>query len=128
MSNIDNEIRIYGRLGRDPEIKERQGNNGAFNVISLSVAVDRAFGDDVDWFKCEMSGKRIEVIQKYFHKGDLIRIAGSMESYKHDDKTFWYVRVSDFGFCGGGKASSTNEHEEPNPKDSFENIDEDVPF
>lgn len=122
--NIDNSIKLCGRLGRDPELTEKQGKNGPFKAVTFSIAVDRAFGDDTDWFKCEMLGKRAEVIEKYFHKGDMIRISGSMESYKHEDRTFWTVKMSDFGFCGG----KNSEHDEPNPKDSFEDINEDVPF
>lgn len=129
-----NKITLYGRMGRDPELSEKMGDKGPFKTVSFSLAVDRQFGDGTDWFRCQMAGKRAEVIEKYFHKGSPIIVDGSMESYrpKNDpDHDHWSVKVREFYFCD----SRNNEHEQrapkqnqPDPGDSFENIDEDVPF
>ena len=121
-----NNITIRGRLGRDPEVSEKDGKNGPFKIAKFSVAVDRAFGDETDWFNCEVIGKRADVIGKYFMKGQFITLVGNLESYKtKDEHTSWKVKVSDFDlpeFKGDG------EHKKTAPKDSFEDIDEDVPF
>ena len=120
-----NSITLRGRLGRDPEVSEKDGKNGPFKVAKFSIAVDRAFGDETDWFPCEVIGKRADVIGKYFSKGQFIALTGSMESYKtKDDRTGWRVKVSDFDLPEFGEKKQSG----PNPKDSFEDIDEDVPF
>lgn len=121
-----NVLTIRGRLGRDPEVTEKDGKNGSFKIARFSVAVDRAFGDETDWFNCEVIGKRADVIGKYFMKGQFISLVGSMESYKtKDDRTGWRVKVSDFDLPEFGDKSETKKSA---PKDSFEDIDEDVPF
>ena len=121
-----NNINIRGRLGRDPEVTEKDGKNGPFKIARFSVAVDRAFGDETDWFNCEVIGKRADVIGKFFMKGQFISLVGSMESYKtKDDRIGWRVKVSDFDLPEFGDKGETKKSA---PKDSFEDIDEDVPF
>lgn len=124
-----NSIHLEGRLGMDPEVEEKEGKNGTFKIAKFSLAVDRDFGDQTDWFRCEVVGKRAEVIEKYFRKGKPIIVEGRMESYKtdRDNLIHWKVPVEKFWFekGEGGEHKSTNE---PNPSDSFESIDIDVPF
>ena len=105
-----NEITLHGYLGKDPELKEVEGQNGPFSKVSFSVAVSRDYGDETDWFYCVMNGRRAEVIHKYFHKGSEIIVKGRMESYRSEHTTYWNVRVSDFNFCGKNK--DRNETEE----------------
>ena len=121
-----NSITLYGRLGRDPEVSEKQGQNGPFKVATFNIAVNRDFGDETDWFRCEVIGKTAEIIDKYFTKGKPILLRGRMESYKtdRDEMTHWKVKVERFWFVDSNKS----EHNDPDPKDSFEDIDEDVPF
>ena len=125
-----NTITIKGRLGRDPEVTEKQGKNGTFAVAKFSVAVDRAFGDEVDWFNCEVLGNRANVIDKYFKKGTVITLTGNIFSYKtKDGHKGWKVRVLDFDLPEFGEHDGDrNEHKASDQKDTFEDIDEDVPF
>ena len=126
---MKNVISLQGRLGHDPELTEKQGPNGAFKITTFSIAVDRDFGDDVDWFSCEVIGKGAEVVEKFFHKGDMILLDGQMISYKpkrDPDRKTWKVKVTKFWFVDRKK--NENEHDEHEQKDSFEDIDEDVPF
>lgn len=129
---MKNYISLQGRFGRDPELTEKQGPKGPFKVATFSIAVDRDFGDVTDWFPCEVLGKSAEVLEKYFHKGDMIILDGRMESYKpkrDPEHKSWFVNVSKFWFVDRKKEheTSTNEEDE-DPKDTFENIEEDVPF
>lgn len=121
-----NKITIHGRLGKDPELKERQGQNGPFKQVTFSVAVNRSFGDETDWFFCTMNGKRAEVLNKFFHKGNQIIVEGRMESYNGKDETEkWLLRVTDFDFCEPNTkqtASGTT------PEPAFVPTDEDIPF
>lgn len=112
-----NEITLHGYLGKDPEIREGEGQNGPYVIVAFSLAVSRDYGDETDWFYCSMSGdpekrqgKRAKVIHKYFHKGSEIIVTGRMESYRSEHTTYWNVRVSDFNFCGKNK--DRNETEE----------------
>ena len=121
-----NLITIHGRLGRDPELKERQGQNGPFKQVTFSVAVNRDFGDETDWFFCTMNGKRAEVLHKYFHKGSQIIVSGRMESYKgKDDTEKWLVRVRDFDFC---EPNTKQTAPATTPEPAFVPSDEDIPF
>lgn len=136
-----NDIKLQGYLGRDPELTEQQGQNGPYKRVSFSLGVGRDYGDGTDWFYCVMNGKRAEVIDKYFRKGSEIIVSGRMESYKpkkDPDHTAWLVKMSDFYFTrnGSGSGSSTGSsngssgaaaQDEPVP-DSFEQLEEDVPF
>lgn len=143
-----NDIKLHGRLGRDPELTERQGQNGPYKRATFSLAVDRDFGDEVDWFYCVMIGKRAEVIDKFFSKGSEIIVTGRMESYKpknDPDTTAWLVKMSGFDFCGSKSSGSSTggsfkpATEKPNFNDaeqgsfedlpdSFEEAEGDIPF
>ena len=125
-----NIITIKGRLGHDPEVAEKQGKNGTFAVAKFSVAVDRAFGDEVDWFNCEVLGNRANVIDKYFKKGTVITLTGNIFSYKTKDGHKGYkIKVLDFDLPEFGEHDDDrSEHETSDQKDTFEDIDEDVPF
>ena len=125
-----NIITIKGRLGHDPEVAEKQGKNGTFAVAKFSVAVDRAFGDEVDWFNCEVLGNRANVIDKYFSKGTVITLTGNMFSYKTKDGHKGYkIKVLDFDLPEFGEHDGDrSEHGTSDQKDTFEDIDEDVPF
>ena len=132
-----NDIKLQGYLGRDPELTEQQGQNGPYKRVAFSLGVGRDYGDGTDWFYCVMYGKRSEVIEKYFSKGSEIIVSGRMESYKpknDQNRTAWLVKMSDFYFTrnGSGSGSSGSSTKapaqgEPVP-DSFEQLEEDIPF
>lgn len=105
-----NHIELQGYLGRDPELSDRQGQNGYYKSVSFSIGVGRDFGDGTDWFRCIMNGKRAEVIYKYFRKGSEILVSGRIESYKprnNPDSTAWIVKVEDFHFTRNGTSSGS---------------------
>lgn len=122
-----NEITLHGYLGRDPEITEIQGKNGPFKRATFTLGVSRDFGDETDWFFVTMIGRRAETIEKFCRKGSEVIIYGRMESYKpkkDPDRTAWLVAANGFDFCG--KASAGKQQE--NVAETFEEIEEDVPF
>ena len=123
-----NEITLHGYLGRDPELTDGEGQNGPYKKVSFSLGVGRDFGDETDWFRCIMYGKRAEVINKFFKKGSEIIVTGRMESYKpkkDPERTAWIVKVFNFDFTrnGSGGAATATISETPEV-----NIDEDIPF
>lgn len=126
-----NNITIHGRLTRDPELKEYSTKDETGKMAKFSVAVDRRFGDETDFFDCIAFGKLAEVIDKFFSKGREIVVSGSMEcnpyTAKDGTKRYpWQLRVDSFDFCGG--KSGGNNSADDNPHDTFEQIEDDVPF
>lgn len=111
-----NSITLHGYLGRDPELNEYEGNNGTYSKADFSIAVSRDYGDEVDWFRCVMFGKRAEVVAKYFKKGSEIIVKGRMESYRpkiDETRVSWNVRVDDFNFCGKNDKKPMSSEEAP---------------
>lgn len=147
-----NHIELHGRLGRDPELTERKGQNGPYKRVTFSLAVDRDFGDGCDWFYCVMNGNRAAVIDKWFSRGSEIVVTGRMESYhpKNDpNNTAWLVKIDGFDFVGSNSSGSSNrsgstgssptqaqERPQSEPRqasfddlpDSFEEQEDDIPF
>lgn len=143
-----NHIELHGRLGRDPELTERQGQNGPYKRVTFSLAVDRDFGDGCDWFYCVMNGKRSEVIDKWFSKGSEIIVTGRMESYhpkNNPNDTAWLVKMDGFDFVGSGSSTGSSSgsfkpvtekptFSEPaqvtldDLPDTFEAAEDDIPF
>ena len=119
---------LHGYIGRDPEIKEYQGKNGPFKKATFTLGVSRDFGDETDWFFVTMNGKKAEVVEKYCRKGSEILVVGRVEDYHpkgETTRTDKLVRAYDFNFCG--KASGGGKQQE-NLAETFEEIEEDVPF
>ena len=79
-------IFIHGRLTRDPELKEIDTKNGSSKVCNFTVASDRQYGEEADFFDCAMFGKRAEVIEKFFQKGSEIVVSGEMQKQKYKNK------------------------------------------
>lgn len=128
-----NDIVIHGRLAREPEIKSytnAKGEQG--NLCNFTVAVNRSRGEEADFFNCRVFGKRAEVIHKFFRKGSEIVVRGEMQCQVYEDKDGnkrypWVLMMQEFDFCGSKKDNDSTPAAEA-PSDSFEEIDEDVPF
>ena len=129
-----NLILIHGYLGRDPEKTTVQGSKGPFDKVTFSVGVSRNFGDETDWFRCEVIGKQADVIDKWFRKGSQIVLAGRMESFKpknDPNSKAWTVKVVWFDFCDkkvNTDGSSAVPKQDPDPPGMEELTDEDIPF
>jgi len=103
-----NTINLTGRLTADPEeIETKKGSFAAF-----TVAVDRPFGDETDFFQCTSWGKTGENIVKYLSKGRRIGVTGRIEidirENNGDTKYYPKVRVERFTFLDSNNSSSSN--------------------
>ena len=84
-----NRIILMGRLTRDPELR-RTGSGIA--VASFSLAVDRDFAPkdggnrETDFIDCVAWRQTGEFVSKYFQKGSLIAIEGSLQTRQYQDK------------------------------------------
>lgn len=77
-----------GRLTKDPELKTTPGG---VSVTSFSIAVDRPFqrsGEEkqTDFFDIVAWRGTAEFITKYFQKGSLICVQGSMQTRTYTDR------------------------------------------
>ena len=132
-----NNITIKGRLTRDPELKDyttKKGETG--QSCKFSVAVDRRFGEETDFFNCVAFGGLSKVIDRYFKKGSEIVVSGEMQCnpYKAKDGTKrypWSLVVNQFDFCGSkkDKEGASKQDDVPPGYEGSEMVEEeDLPF
>ena len=92
-----NKAILVGRLTRDPEL--RTTANGV-SVCSFSVAVNRRFknaegGYDADFINCVAWRQQAEFLAKYFAKGRMVGVVGSIQTRNYDNKDGQKVYVTE---------------------------------
>ncbi len=131
-----NSIVIMGRLTYEPELR---ATPSGVSVVRFQVAVDRNYqkaGEDrkTDFIDCTAWRQTAEFVSKYFHKGSMIAVEGSLQTDNYTDqngekrKSVQLV-ASQVSFCGS-KAESGTQTTAPAPDAEFEPIDDgdDLPF
>ena len=122
---------IMGRLTADPEL--RTTNNGT-SVTSFTVAVDRSFvraGEDrqTDFINVVAWRQSAEFVSRYFHKGSMIAVQGSIQTRNYEDKngnkrTAVEIVADRVSFCGSKSESNTGSTRyDSAPAPSFSNGD-----
>lgn len=136
-----NKVILMGRMTKEPELKTTQG--GA-SVVSFSLAVQKRFKDangeyGVDFIECVSWRTTAEFIHKFFRKGQLIGVVGSIQTRTYqtqngENRKVTEVLVDEAYFCGDKKEAGVNPNLVPNtpPKnDGFIPMppsDDDLPF
>ncbi len=92
-----NKAILVGRLTRDPEL--RTTANGV-SVCTFSVAVNRRFknadgGYDADFINCVAWRQQAEFLAKYFAKGRMVGVVGSIQTRNYDNKEGQRVYVTE---------------------------------
>ncbi len=83
-----NKVILMGRFTRDPELRSTpQG----ISTCSFSIAVDRNFvraGEErkADFINCVAWRQTAEFISKYFKKGSMVALEGSIQTRTWDDQ------------------------------------------
>jgi single-strand DNA-binding protein len=128
-----NKVILMGRLTRDIELKQTASG---ISYAKFSIAVDRRYSKngqkETDFVNCTAWRQTAEFIGKYFHKGDMIAIIGSITTDNYTDKNGQkvyntYVTVDETYFTGSRTGGTTK----PNSADDFGFMDIDdeaVPF
>lgn len=119
---------IMGRLTADPELRQTQ--NG-ISSCRFTVAVDRKFTDkntgerQADFISCTAWRQTAEFVSKYFSKGSMICIEGSLRtgSYQdrnHQDVTHYTtdVFVDSVEFCGSKNSNAQSTQQQRPPQTS----------
>ena len=93
-----NKVQLVGRLTRDPEL--RTTGNGV-SVCSFTVAVNRRFRNaqgeyEADFINCVAWRQSAELLAKYFTKGRMVGIVGSIQTrnYEKDGQRVYVTEVS----------------------------------
>ena len=105
-----NKVVLLGNLTRDPQLSYLPSQTA---VVEVGLATNRTFkkqdgtqGSETCFVDCQMFGKRAEVINKYFHKGDPILVEGRLkfDSWQAQDgskRSKLRVFIENFEFVGG---------------------------
>lgn len=121
-----NKVILMGRLTREPDIRQSQGEN-AQSIARYTLAVDRRFRrqdgeQQADFISCVAFGRSAEFADKYLHQGTKIAIEGRIQtgSYTKNDGTKVYttdVVVENQEFAESKAASQTQEAPAPAPEE-----------
>lgn len=84
-----NRIILMGRLTADPELRQTAGGT---SVATFCLAVERNYQGQngqrqADFINCVAWRQTGEFVSRYFSKGRMIAVEGSLQSRKYEDKT-----------------------------------------
>lgn len=109
-----NNVVLMGRLTADPELRTTTTGR---SVASFSIAVDRQFarsGEDrqTDFINIVVWQQQAEFVCRYFKKGSMIAVTGSLQTRQYEDKngnrrTAYEVVANQVSFCGSKSETGT---------------------
>jgi single-strand DNA-binding protein len=112
-----NKVILMGRLTRDPELRTTASD---ISVCTFTVAVDRRYqksGENrqTDFINVVAWRTTAEFVNRYFSKGRMINVVGSLQTRTWDDaegKRHYVTEVvaEEINFCGDKKPESSNDN------------------
>jgi single-strand DNA-binding protein len=84
-----NNVQIIGRITADPELRQTQSG---ISSCRFTIAVNRKFKNkdtdqyDADFITCVAWRQTAEFVSRYFSKGSMICVSGSLRSGSYTDK------------------------------------------
>lgn len=133
-----NNVVLMGRLVATPELKITASS---ISVTSFTIAVDRNYskGEErqTDFINCVAWRNTADFISKYFQKGSMIAVTGSIQIRKYEDKngnkrTAVEILVNQASFCGSKKEANNTVNAETSTDNYSSNADgetdDDLPF
>lgn len=140
-----NSIIVMGRLTADPELRS---TSSGLSVTSFTVAVDRGYartGEErkTDFIPVVAWRQTADFVSKYFRKGSMIAVQGSLQSRSYEDKNgnkrvAYEIIADQVSFCGSKAESGTGSYDSVSPSsynnssaDDFASVvedDDDLPF
>ena len=109
-----NNVVLMGRLVADPELRTTGSN---LSVTSFTIAVDRSYvraGEErqADFIDIVAWRQTAEFVTRYFRKGSMIAIQGSLQTRTYEDKNgnkrkAVEVVASQVSFCGSKSETGT---------------------
>ena len=129
-----NKIDLMGRIVETPTIKTTLSGK---SVTSFTVAIRRDYGGqqaETDFIPVVAWNNTAEFVCKYFEKGKMIAVSGSLQTTKYEDRqgnkrTAYEVVARDVYFCGDKSENKADTKPISKPEE-IEEIDdsEDLPF
>lgn len=130
-----NKVVLMGRFTKDPELR---ATGTGTSVVSFTLAVDRDFkgqnGErETDFINCVAWKGTAEFISRYFKKGSMAALEGSLQIRPYEDKdekkrTAAEVVVNNIYFGESKSNAAFNEPVSDVPPASSSGDDEDLPF
>ena len=130
---INNAV-IMGRLTADPELRKTQSG---VSVTTFSVAVPRRFnkGEEniTDFLNVVAWRNSAEFVCKYFKKGQMIAVQGSIQTRTYEDaennvkRYIVEIVAENVSFCGGNN-SQEKTGAQASDVNASETDDDDLPF
>lgn len=135
-----NQINLMGRLTAEPDYRTTQSG---ITVARFTLAVERNYQQNgqkqTDFLEVTAWRGTADFVQKYFHKGQLVAVTGSVQTDNYTDKDgskrkSWSVQATQVYFAeskrdGGGQKSSIDvERDEPPAGDFVPVANDDLPF
>ena len=129
-----NLVVLTGRLTADAELKTTP--NGV-SVCTFAIAVDSGYGENkqTDFINIVAWRQTAEFVSKYFNKGSMIGIEGSIKTRKYQDKngntrTAFEVVANNVQFMESKKTEADPLQQFANKVDALVEVDdnEDLPF
>ncbi|NBC04417.1 MAG: single-stranded DNA-binding protein [Bacteroidetes bacterium] len=144
MSSL-NKAMIIGRLGADPEVRYTQSNTA---VATLSVATTERYKDrngeqqeSTEWHRIVAWGRLAEICQEYLKKGSLAYFEGPIQTRQWEDKDGQKKYTTEIkalnmqmldsrsdSMGGGTPSKPKNSSATAEIDDSFDDMDDDLPF
>lgn len=139
-----NTVVLMGRLTYEPELRKTPSG---VSVLRFQLAVERAYQKNneekqADFIDCIAWRQTAEFISRYFHKGDMIALEGTIQTSNYTDKNGANrkqveVVANNVSFCGSKsdnskpKGRASLDVAAPDDSRDFEEIvddDDDLPF
>lgn len=131
-----NKVILMGRLVADPELKTTPSG---LSVTTVRVAVNRRFSADgtntADFFDVVCWRQTADFVAKYFAKGRMIGVVGSLQTRSWTDKNgnkryVTEVIADEAHFCGDKAEAETKAKAKPEAEPELTEVDdgEELPF
>lgn len=131
-----NKVILMGRLVADPELKTTPSG---LSVTTVRVAVNRRFSADgtntADFFDVVCWRQTADFVAKYFTKGRMIGVVGSLQTRSWTDKNgnkryVTEVIADEAYFCGDKAEAETKTKAKPEAEPELTEVDdgEELPF
>ena len=130
-----NMVALMGRLTFEPELRTTPSGT---SVIRFQVACDRNYQKDsqnrqADFIDCVAWRQTAEFISRYFHKGSMIAVEGTIQTSNFTDKNGAKrkqveVLANNVSFCGsksenGSQGTRNGMDINPEPAPSYSSVD-----
>ena len=123
-----NKVYLIGNLTRDPELSE---TTSGIAVCRLSIAVNRTYNNEVDYFNITVWRAVAENCGKFLKKGSKVAVCGSLQNRSYEDKdgnkrNYTDIVASEVEFLS---TKSNGEGEQPT-RPTLDTVpsDDDLPF